>query len=63
MFINFLEIIAFEENVASCVFQEGVKVETVADESPEISAVKRAKIKRDKMQYGAFIKVAVEILC
>ena len=38
-------------------FQDGVKVETVTEEGVEISAVKRAKIKRDKMQYGAFLKV------
>ncbi|KAE8742712.1 hypothetical protein FOCC_FOCC011744 [Frankliniella occidentalis] len=36
--------------------QEGVEVKTVIEDSPEISAVKRAKIKRDKMQYGAFVK-------
>ncbi|KAK3930564.1 G patch domain-containing protein 4 [Frankliniella fusca] len=36
--------------------QEGIEVKTVSEDSTEISAVKRAKIKRDKMQYGAFVK-------
>lgn len=37
--------------------QDGVKVETVTENSPEISVVKRSKIKRDKAKFGTFIKV------
>lgn len=39
-----------------------MKVETVTEDCVEISAVKRAKIKRDRMQYGAFLKVTYELV-